>query len=228
MIFSYQPDCVEPGWRQALGDELKQDYIQTLYAFLSQRLNEGVTIYPSSAQCFNAFNLTPFEKVKVVILGQDPYHGPRQAHGLCFSVPHNTALPPSLKNIFRELEEDVGVKPVAHGCLESWAERGVFLLNTVLTVEESKAGSHQGKGWEQFTDHVIRILNESRDHLVFMLWGSHAQKKAAMLDRDRHLVLEAVHPSPLSAYRGFLGCKHFSKANAFLTQHGRKPVDWQL
>ncbi|HEX5056387.1 MAG TPA: uracil-DNA glycosylase [Gammaproteobacteria bacterium] len=218
---------LEPEWRAALAGEFEQDYMQELREFLRQRLAAGARIYPQGENYFNAFNRTPLSEVKVVILGQDPYHGPGQAHGLCFSVPRGVQPPPSLLNIYKELHRDLGLKiPRAQSCLEGWAAQGVFLLNSVLTVEEAKAGAHQGKGWEQFTDRVIAILNERREHLVFLLWGSYAQKKAAFVDRSRHCVLEAPHPSPLSAHRGFLGCGHFSKANEYLKQQGQQPIDW--
>ena len=185
-------------------------------------------IYPPGAQIFNALDLTTFENVKVVILGQDPYHGPGQAHGLCFSVSAGVPKPPSLQNIFKEIEKDLGIVSPKNGCLLAWAQQGVLLLNAVLTVEHAQAGSHQGKGWEQFTDRIVSLLNEQREHLVFMLWGSYAQKKGAIIDRHRHLVLESPHPSPLSAHRGFFGNKHFSSANRYLTEHGISPINWQL
>lgn len=228
-ILDYMSNAeLEPEWHAALESEFDQPYMHQLRSFLRERLEAGAVIYPKSEQCFSAFNSTPLSKVRVVILGQDPYHGPGQAHGLCFSVPSGTPLPPSLRNIYQELQGDVGVNREKNGCLESWASQGVFLLNSVLTVEDGQAGSHQGRGWERFTDRVIAILNERCERLVFMLWGSYAQKKGAFVDRQRHLVLEAPHPSPLSAHRGFISCKHFSKANAFLQQHGLAPIDWKL
>lgn len=217
---------LEPEWKSALASEFEQPYMQKLREFLQQRLAAGACIYPKGENYFNAFNRTPLGKVKVVILGQDPYHGPGQAHGLCFSVPGEVAPPPSLLNIYKELQTDLGLKLPAHGCLEGWAAQGVFLLNSVLTVEQGKAGAHQGKGWERFTDRVIAILNEQRSHLVFMLWGSYAQKKASFVDRRKHCVLEAPHPSPLSAHRGFLGCRHFSRANEYLRKNGQQTIDW--
>jgi uracil-DNA glycosylase len=198
----------------------------SLRQFLLERKRGGAVIYPPGDQIFNAMNSTSFEAVKVVILGQDPYHGPGQAHGLCFSVRDGVALPPSLINIYQELEDDLGSSRPVSGNLQNWAEQGVLLLNAVLTVERGRAGAHQGKGWEQFTDRIVCELNEGREDLVFMLWGSYAMKKGAVIDRDRHLVLTAPHPSPLSAHRGFLGCRHFSKANAWLEKHGGIPISW--
>ncbi|OMH38297.1 uracil-DNA glycosylase [Motiliproteus sp. MSK22-1] len=220
--------ALESEWKEALESEFQQDYMQQLRQFLVQEKTQRKVIYPHSKDCFNALNFTPLDQVKVVILGQDPYHGPDQAHGLCFSVKPGVRIPPSLKNIYKELEQDLGVTPVNHGYLESWARQGVLLLNSVLTVEMSRAGSHQGKGWERFTDRIIHILNDRHDGLVFMLWGSYAQKKGAFIDTNRHCVLKAPHPSPLSAHRGFLGCRHFSSANNYLQHHGRAPVNWQL
>lgn len=217
---------LEPEWKAVLESEFEQTYMQELREFLRQRLAAGARIYPARENFFNAFNRTPLSKVKAVILGQDPYHGPGQAHGLCFSVPRGVAPPPSLLNIYKEMQNDLGLKMPAHGCLEGWAAQGVFLLNSVLTVEEGRAGAHQGKGWERFTDRVIAVLNEQRTHLVFMLWGSYAQKKASFVDRGKHCVLEAPHPSPLSAHRGFLGCRHFSKANEYLRKSGQQTIDW--
>ena len=197
-----------------------------LRAFLLAEKQQGKVVYPPGQLIFNAFEHTPFDQVKVVILGQDPYHGPGQAHGLCFSVPEGVKPPPSLVNIFKEIERDLA-KPVSkNGNLEHWADQGVLLLNATLTVQAGLAGSHQGKGWEQFTDAVIDQLNRQRDGLVFMLWGSYAQKKGALIDRQRHLVLTAPHPSPLSAHRGFIGCGHFSRANNWLSERGQAPIDW--
>lgn len=215
-------------WKTFLEPEFEQDYMQALRKFLKQRLDAGAVIYPPAKDRFNAFSYTPFEQVKVVILGQDPYHGPGQAHGLCFSVRPGVTPPPSLKNIFRELESDLGISSPGHGNLESWARQGVFLLNSVLTVEQGKPGAHQGKGWERFTDKAVELLNARCDNIVFMLWGSYALKKGSIVDRSRHLVMEATHPSPLSAHRGFLGCRHFSRANAYLKQHHQAPIDWKL
>jgi len=219
---------LEPGWLSVIGPQFEQPYMAGLKEFLQQEKQRGKVIYPPGSLWFNAFNTTPFGKVKVVILGQDPYHGPHQAHGLCFSVLPGVQIPPSLVNIYAELHSDMGIEPAPHGCLTHWAEQGVLLLNTTLTVEQGRAGAHQGKGWELFTDAAIHALNEQREHLVFMLWGSHAQKKGNFIDTRRHLVLKAPHPSPLSAYRGFFGCRHFSKANAYLEQNGQQPIDWAL
>ena len=213
-------------WKNRLGDEFSKPYMAALRQFLLERKRQGAVIYPPGDLIFNALNSTPFDSVKVVILGQDPYHGPGQAHGLCFSVKEGVAVPPSLINIYKELASDLGVDPPRNGNLQHWADQGVLLLNAVLTVERGKAGSHQGKGWERFTDRVIAELNENRDGLVFMLWGSYAMKKGAMIDRERHLVLTAPHPSPLSAHRGFFGCRHFSQANQWLEKRGLVPVTW--
>ena len=217
---------LEPSWKARLEDEFHQPYMEQLRAFLLQRKQQGAVIYPPGQKIFNALDSTPFDQVKVVILGQDPYHGPGQAHGLCFSVPDGVAIPPSLINIYQEIEQDIGQRPPASGNLQHWAGQGVLLLNAVLTVEQSRAGSHQGKGWEKFTDRVVSELNDGRSNLVFMLWGSYAMKKGAMIDRSRHLVLTAPHPSPLSAHRGFFGCRHFSKANRYLWEHGQEPIRW--
>jgi uracil-DNA glycosylase len=219
---------LHPEWLEVLGGEFEKDYMRRLKRFLVERKRAGATIYPPGPLIFNALDSTPLSKVKAVILGQDPYHGPGQAHGLCFSVREGVRPPPSLVNIFKELESDIGLPVPNHGCLQPWADRGVLLLNAVLTVERGNAGSHQGKGWEQFTDAAVRAVNEQRDNVVFLLWGSHAQKKGAGIDRKRHLVLKAPHPSPLSAHRGFLGCRHFSKANEWLQSRGVAPVDWRL
>jgi uracil-DNA glycosylase len=215
-------------WRAPLSAEFDSPYMAALRQFLVSEKAAGKPIFPKGSEWFRALDLTPLDKVRVVILGQDPYHGPDQAHGLCFSVKPGVRPPPSLMNIFKELENDLGIARPNHGFLESWAEQGVLLLNSVLTVEMAQAASHQGKGWERFTDAVIRLVNAKPEPVVFMLWGSYAQKKAAFVDSSRHLVLKAVHPSPLSAHRGFLGCQHFSKANAFLEQHGLMPIDWSL
>jgi uracil-DNA glycosylase len=216
-------------WRSHLGAELESDYMRELFAFLGEREARGQTIYPERDNWFAAFRETPFKSVKVVIIGQDPYHGPGQAHGLCFSVQAGLKIPPSLRNIYKELaNDDIGFYPPGHGCLSSWAQAGVLLLNTTLTVEEKKPGSHQGRGWERFTDTAIQVLSEQREGLVFMLWGNFAQSKAALIDSDRHLVLMTTHPSPLSAHRGFLGCQHFSKANNYLTGNAYGPIDWSL
>lgn len=219
---------LEASWLQKLGDEFEQPYMAALRDFLRAEKRAGKLIYPPSALWFNAFACTPFDAVRVVVLGQDPYHGPGQAHGLCFSVLPGIAPPPSLQNIFKELHGDLGTPMPRHGCLEHWARQGVLLLNSVLTVEDGRAGAHQGRGWERFTDRVIDLLNREREGLVFLLWGSHAQKKGALIDRQRHLVLQAPHPSPLSAHRGFLGCRHFSRANAYLQSRGLPAIDWSL
>lgn len=219
---------LEESWRRRLHSEFAQDYMRQLRAFLLQEKQAGKQIYPPGNLIFNALNSTPFEKVSVVVLGQDPYHNPGQAHGLCFSVLPGVDPPPSLLNIYKELQRDTGFVPPAHGCLTHWAEQGVLLLNAALTVERFKAASHQGKGWERFTDRIVAQLNEEGSALVFLLWGSHAQKKGQHIDRHKHLVLESPHPSPLSAHRGFLGNGHFSKTNAWLRQHGRPEIDWQL
>ncbi|WP_404296849.1 uracil-DNA glycosylase [Halomonas sp.] len=215
-------------WQQWLGDEFEAPYMHALRDFLAAEKTARKVIYPHSSEWFRAFDLTPLNAVKVVILGQDPYHGPNQAHGLCFSVRAGVRVPPSLVNIYKELADDVGFQPVAHGNLESWAHQGVLLLNASLTVEQGNAGSHRGKGWETFTDRAIAAVSEHAEPSVFLLWGSHARQKKALIDSSRHLVLESPHPSPLSAHRGFFGNHHFSRANAFLVEHGRTPVDWQL
>ncbi len=215
-------------WKVPLLAEFESDYMAALRAFLVAEKAAGKTIYPKGSEWFRALDLTPLDKVRVVILGQDPYHGPGQAHGLCFSVRPGVRPPPSLLNIYKELESDLGLPRPRHGFLEHWAKQGVLLLNSVLTVEMAKAASHNQRGWEKFTDAVIRAVNAKTEPVVFMLWGAYAQKKAAFVDQSRHLVLKAAHPSPLSAYNGFLGCRHFSKANAFLDCHGLAPIDWSL
>jgi len=219
---------LEESWKEALSPEFASPYMDELKSFLVEEKQRGKVIFPRGSEYFRALDLTPLDEVQVVILGQDPYHGSGQAHGLCFSVRPGVRIPPSLVNIYKELEADLGIPPARHGFLESWAKQGVLLLNSVLTVEESQAASHQGKGWERFTDAVIRKVNDECDGVVFMLWGSYAQKKAAFVDTERHLVLKSVHPSPLSAHNGFLGCRHFSKANAYLAEQGREPIDWSL
>ena len=219
---------LEPGWKQHLAGEFEQDYMARLRAFLADEKRAGKTVFPPGPDIFNAFNLTPFDKVKVVILGQDPYHGPDQAHGLCFSVQRGVKTPPSLVNIYKEIHRDLGIEIPPHGNLTHWAEQGVLLLNAVLTVEAGQAASHQKKGWEQFTDQAIEHLNREREGLVFLLWGSHAQKKGKLIDRNKHCVLTAPHPSPLSAHRGFLGCGHFSRANQYLLQQGKTAIDWTI
>lgn len=218
---------LEPGWKNILADEFNQPYFQALKAFLVEEKN-SYAVYPPGNQIFAAFNQTPYDQVKVVILGQDPYHGPGQAHGLCFSVPHAIPKPPSLINILKELKEDIGVPVPSHGNLSAWAEQGVLLLNATLTVRASLAGSHQKKGWERFTDKAIYKLSLLRENLVFLLWGNYAMAKSVLIDDARHLVLTAAHPSPLSASRGFFGCRHFSKTNAYLHANNIKPVDWRL
>ncbi len=215
-------------WLNRLDDQFEQEYMHKLRSFLLTRKEHRAVIYPSGTQIFNALNSTPFDQVRVVILGQDPYHGPGQAHGLCFSVQPGVRIPPSLANIYREIQSDLGITPPHHGYLQSWAKQGVLLLNAVLTVERGQAGSHQGKGWETFTDAIVQLLNDEREGLVFMLWGSYAMKKGAVIDRRKHQVLKAPHPSPLSAHRGFLGCRHFSSANDYLQQNGQLPIDWSV
>jgi uracil-DNA glycosylase len=227
-----KPGQLHPSWLAFIGDELKKPYMQALRAFLKQEKAAGKVIYPPSPLIFNAFNHTHFDKVRVVIIGQDPYHGDDQAHGLSFSVPKGIAPPPSLLNIFKEIESDLGIKMnyriSKSGDLTPWADQGVLLLNATLTVEQSKAGAHQGKGWEAFTDAAIAALNAHRDGLVFVLWGSYAQKKGAFIDEKKHLVLKSVHPSPLSAHRGFFGNHQFSTINQYLIKQGQTPIDWQL
>jgi len=216
---------IEESWKRVLGSEFEKEYFKTLRDFIHSEYRNK-TIYPPAKQIFNAFDSCPFESVKVVILGQDPYHEPSQAHGLSFSVLPPCPPPPSLVNIYKEIRSDVGDLVSANGDLTDWSRQGVLLLNATLTVEAHKAGSHQNKGWETFTDSAIKALAENREHLVFMLWGSYAQRKGAFIDRSRHLVLQAPHPSPLSAYRGFFGCKHFSAANAYLISQGLSPIVW--
>ncbi len=215
-------------WKAPLLPEFKSDYMAALKSFLVAEKAAGKTIYPKGNEWFRALDLTPLDKVRLVILGQDPYHGPGQAHGLCFSVKPGVRPPPSLLNIYKELESDLGLLRPRHGFLEHWAQQGVLLLNSVLTVEMAKAASHSKKGWEHFTDAVIRLINDKPDPVVFLLWGAYAQKKAAFVDTSRHLVLKAAHPSPLSAHNGFLGCRHFSATNAFLESKGLAPIDWSL
>lgn len=219
---------LDASWKERLLPELTSAPMQSLRAFLRSEMAAGKEIYPPARLIFAALDHTPADRVKVVILGQDPYHGPGQAQGLCFSVPPGVDVPPSLVNIYAELKRDLGIEPPAHGCLIPWADQGVLLLNAVLTVERARAGSHQGKGWEAFTDRIVALLNAEREGLVFMLWGSYAQAKGKIVDARRHLVLRAPHPSPLSAYRGFIGCAHFSRANAWLKARGLTPIDWQL
>ena len=219
---------LEPSWKARVGDYLQRDEMQSLAAFLRQRKAAGAQVFPPGPELFAAFDATPFDATRVVILGQDPYHGPGQAHGLCFSVRPGVPVPPSLLNVYKEIERDLGIARPDHGCLLPWARQGVLLLNAVMSVEAGRAGAHAGKGWEGFTDHVVETLNREREGLVFLLWGSYAQKKGAMIDRQRHRVLKAPHPSPLSAHRGFLGCGHFSAANQYLARQGQAPIDWSL
>jgi len=220
---------LEASWKYGLSDFLLSPKMDELKDFLVQEKNADKVIYPPSSLIFNALNTTPMPHVKVVILGQDPYHGPNQAHGLSFSVQKGVALPPSLRNIFHELHNDLGIEIPKHGNLTHWAEQGVLLLNAVLTVEAGQPTSHQKRGWEDFTDYVIDVLNEQREHIVFILWGAYAQRKGQRIDASKHLVLKAAHPSPLAANRGgFFGCKVFSKSNNYLKQHGIEPIDWQL
>ncbi|EOW9549611.1 uracil-DNA glycosylase [Vibrio fluvialis] len=215
-------------WYDVIGVEKQQDYFQQTLAFVEQQRQAGKVIFPPAKDVFNAFRFTEFNQVKVVILGQDPYHAPNQAHGLCFSVQPGIKTPPSLVNMYKELAQDIpGFQIPNHGYLKSWAEQGVLLLNTVLTVEQGQAHSHANTGWETFTDRVIDALNQNGQGIVFLLWGSHAQKKGRMIDRQRHHVLMAPHPSPLSAHRGFLGCRHFSQTNQLLEQQGKAPINWQ-
>jgi uracil-DNA glycosylase len=223
------PDIqLHESWKAPLLPEFQADYMVRLRVFLLAEKAAGKQIFPKRSEWFRALDLTPLDKVRVVILGQDPYHGSGQAHGLCFSVQPGVRPPPSLLNIYKELKSDLGIRRASHGFLEHWAQQGVLLLNSVLTVEMAKAASHQKKGWEQFTDAVIRLVNTKDEPVVFMLWGAYAQKKAAFVDTDKHLVLKAAHPSPLSAYNGFLGCRHFSQCNAYLESKGLSPIDWAL
>ena len=216
---------IEETWKAVLQEEFNKPYFEILTNFVRKEY-QTTTIYPPAKLIFNAFNLCPFDQAKVVIIGQDPYHGPGQAHGLCFSVNDGVAYPPSLVNIFKEIEDDLHRPTPASGNLERWAKQGVLLLNAILTVRANQPASHQNKGWEEFTDRVIKELSDKRDGLVFMLWGSYAQKKGAVIDTKKHLVLKTVHPSHLSAYRGFFGCKHFSQANAYLQSRGKSPIEW--
>lgn len=221
-------NLLDKGWQKHVGSEFSQPYMQELGQFLLQEATAEKTLYPQEADVFNAFNRTPFHKVKVVILGQDPYHGPDQAHGLSFSVPKGVAIPPSLRNIFKELQRDINIPTPSHGCLQSWADQGVLLLNATLTVQQASAGSHQKKGWESFTDKAIQSLNDHCDNIVFLLWGAYAQKKGGFINESKHKVLRSVHPSPLSAYRGFIGNQHFSLTNQYLTQHGASAIHWAI
>ena len=216
---------IDESWKAVLQPEFDKPYFERLTSFVRQEYASG-TCYPPAGRIFSAFDHCPFDKVKVVIIGQDPYHEPGQANGMCFSVSPTTPMPPSLVNIFKEIQDDLGTPPPADGDLTRWADQGVLLLNATLTVRAHAAASHQRQGWEEFTDAVIRVLNEQRDNLVFILWGSSAQRKGAIIDRARHLVLTSVHPSPLSAHAGFFGNHHFSRANDYLVQHGQTPIDW--
>ena len=221
--------AIEDSWLKVLAAEFEQPYMKALKNFLLEEKQNGNQVYPKGSEIFNALNHTPFDKVKVVLLGQDPYHGVGQAHGLSFSVQKGIAIPPSLKNIYKELASDISTFSVPnHGNLTKWAEEGVLLLNATLTVRAQQAGSHQGKGWEIFTDKIISKLSDEREGLVFLLWGRYAQNKSALIDSNKHTVLKAAHPSPFSAYNGFLGCKHFSKANEILEKEGKTPIDWQI
>lgn len=216
---------IEPSWKAVLADEFEKPYFSLLTSFVRKEY-QTKQIFPPASLIFNAFNLCPFDKVKVVIIGQDPYHEVGQAHGLCFSVNDGVKFPPSLVNIFKEIERDYGKPMPQSGNLVRWTNQGVFLLNATLTVCQGMAGSHQNKGWEEFTDRVIKEISDRKEHVVFLLWGSYAQRKGLVIDEKKHLVLKAVHPSPLSAYRGFIGCGHFRKANDYLTQHGETPIEW--
>ena len=220
--------CIEPSWKKVIGQEFEKPYMKNLRQFLVKEKQHNKIIYPKGQDIFKAFEMTPIDKVKVVIIGQDPYHGPNQAHGLCFSVLPNVLIPPSLQNIFKELNADLNIPPPKQGCLTAWAKQGVLLLNSVLTVEQGRAASHQGKGWEKFTDQVILELNNSPRPICFVLWGSYAQQKGQVIDTTKHLVIKSAHPSPLSANRGFLGSRPFSKINQFLEKTGQTPIDWRL
>lgn len=220
--------AIEESWKQALLPEFSKPYFSQLRAFLKQEKASGATVYPPGKLIFNAFDSTPFDSVKVVILGQDPYHGPGQAHGLSFSVPPDQRIPPSLKNIYKELQDDLGIIPPNHGHLQAWADQGVLLLNSMLTVQASQPGSHQKKGWEEFTTAAIQAISEQKTGVVFMLWGKYAQVKGEIIDPQKHLVLQSAHPSPFSAHRGFLGNRHFSLTNQYLAEQGKEPINWQV
>jgi uracil-DNA glycosylase len=219
---------IHESWKRPLQAEFDSEYMASLRDFLKTEKAAGKTIYPHSQNWFRALELTPLDAVRAVILGQDPYHGAGQAHGLCFSVPHGERTPPSLVNIYKEMQSDLGIPRSSHGNLEHWANQGILLLNSVLTVEAGQAASHQKRGWERFTDAIIRVVNDRDDPAVFLLWGAYAQKKAAFVDSNRHLILSAAHPSPLAAHNGFFGCRHFSQTNAFLQDKGLEPIDWAL
>lgn len=216
---------IEESWKDHLSSEFEKEYFKTLVSFVKQEY-KSKTIYPPGSQIFNAFNHCSFNDVSVVIIGQDPYHGPKQAHGLCFSVNEGVPMPPSLLNIFKEIKSDIGKPIPPNGSLVKWADQGVLLLNATLTVEAGKPGSHQNRGWEEFTDAVIKAISDNKQHVVFMLWGAYAQKKGAMIDRSKHHILESPHPSPFSAHRGFLGNRHFSRANEYLKEKGLKEIEW--
>ncbi len=224
----FAPPPGELSWKALLRDEREKEYFRKILAFVEEERSRGKTIYPKNSDIFNSLAFTPFEELKVVILGQDPYHGPGQAHGLCFSVRPGIPFPPSLENIFKELGTDLGVRKPEHGCLEKWARQGVLLLNAVLSVEQGRPNSHANMGWERFTDRVIQEINDRKDGVVFLLWGAYAQKKGAIIDSKRHFVLHAPHPSPLSASRGFFGCRHFSRTNGILRNQGKKEIEWEL
>lgn len=219
---------LEPSWKSRLECEFDMPYMQDLRKFLLERKQSGAVIYPPGGQIFNAMNSTPFDQVKVVILGQDPYHGKDQAHGLCFSVPQGIPKPPSLVNIFKELQADLGIPIPEHGTLDKWADQGVLLINATLTVRDSQAGSHQKHGWETFTNRVIEVVSQEKNGVVFLLWGRFAQAKESLIDNSKHLILKSAHPSPLSAYNGFFGCKHFSLTNDYLEKQGNPGIDWAL
>lgn len=219
---------IEASWKDVLKTEFSKAYFEQAALHIKTEKSQGKTIYPPGSLIFNAFNTTPFDKVKVVILGQDPYHGPSQAHGLCFSVQNGVPPPPSLVNIFKELQDDVGIDAPTHGNLTHWAQQGVFLLNASLTVRAGEPMSHSKIGWAQFTDNVIKTISDKKEHVVFLLWGKFAQEKKVLIDETKHLILKAAHPSPLSAHAGFLGCKHFSKTNEYLGKNGIDPIDWSL
>ena len=219
---------IEPSWKEVLKNEFNKPYFEQIALHIKTEKSQGKIIYPPGSLLFNAFDTTPFDKVKVVILGQDPYHGPGQAHGLCFSVQNGVAPPPSLVNIFKELQQDIGIEIPNHGNLTHWAQQGVFLLNASLSVRAGEPMSHSKIGWAQFTDHVIKTISDKKKNVVFLLWGKFAQEKKILIDERKHLILKAAHPSPLSAHAGFLGCKHFSKTNEYLVKNGIDPIDWSL
>jgi len=219
---------IDASWLEILKEEFEKEYFKKLKLFLMHEKSGSIPIYPPGNLIFNAFNLCPFDQVRVVILGQDPYHGPNQAHGLCFSVGEGVPQPPSLQNIFKEIQSDLGLPTPSHGSLDKWAKQGVLLLNSSLTVRQHQPGSHAGQGWEQFTDAVVKVISEKKENVVFILWGSPAQKKGQVVNAKKHLVLKAPHPSPLSSYRGFFGCRHFSKTNEYLKLHNLPVIDWQI